>query len=71
MTRDDESTIVSRWQKWRVGKRISNDTYLEFFETKVQSDPAFAHIHVFDVLDLLVNADCYARDRAAKQSRVA
>lgn len=70
MTKDDESAIVSRWLSWRVGKRVSNDAYLEFFETQVHSDPALARIHVFDVLDLLVNVDCYARN-TARHSRVA
>ena len=71
MTRDDEAAIVSKWLAWRVGKRVSNDLYLEFYETQVRTDKALKRIHVFDVLDLVVNADCYAEGAAEGHWRVA
>jgi hypothetical protein len=56
MNRDDEIALVQAWHEWRVGKAIDDDLYLEFFDRHVRTDARFARIHVFEVLDALVNA---------------
>ena len=56
MTRDDETALVHTWQVWRAGKVVTDDVYLEFFDDVVRHSPRFGRIHVFEVLDALVNA---------------
>jgi hypothetical protein len=56
MTRDDETALVHTWHAWRRGKVVTDDVYLEFFDDVVRRSPRFARIHVFEVLDALVNA---------------
>ena len=56
MNRDDETALVHAWHVWRVGKIVTDDVYLEFFDDVVRQSPRFKRIHVFEVLDALVNA---------------
>jgi hypothetical protein len=56
MNRDDEIALVQAWHEWRAGKAVNDDLYLEFYDREVRSNARFARIHVFEVLDALVNA---------------
>ena len=56
MVREDETALVRAWRIWQVGRAVDNDAYLEFYDAEVRTDPRFARIHVFEVLDALVNA---------------
>ena len=56
MTRNDESALVRAWFAWRVEREVRDDLYVEFFDEVVRNNPRFAGVHVFEVLDVLVNA---------------
>jgi hypothetical protein len=56
MTRDDETALIHAWFVWKADKVVTDDVYLEFFDAEVRRSPRFARIHVFEVLDSLVNA---------------
>lgn len=56
MNRDEETALIRAWQAWSAGKVVTDDVYLEFFDAEVHRNPRFARIHVFEVLDSLVNA---------------
>jgi hypothetical protein len=56
MCRDDEVALVRAWQHWRVDKPLSNDSYLEFVDKVVRRDKRYDRIHIFEILDALVNA---------------
>ena len=65
MNRDDEIALVQEWHEWRADRAINDDLYLEFFEREVRTNARFARIHVFEVLDALVNAPEDGRRRSA------
>jgi hypothetical protein len=56
MTRHDETALVHAWVAWRGGRTIEDEAYLEFFDVEVRNNPRFQGVHVFEVLDVLVNA---------------
>ena len=56
MIREDETAIVRAWRVWQSGRAINDAAYLEFYDAEVRGDPRFARIHVFEVLDAIVNA---------------
>jgi hypothetical protein len=57
MTREDRALLLRAWLSWSSGRPIDNQTCLEFLDHVVRPDPRFAGIHVFEVLDLVVNAE--------------
>jgi hypothetical protein len=56
MTRHDENALVHAWFARRIGREVTDDAYIEFFDTVVRNNPRFRNAHVFEVLDVLVNA---------------
>ena len=56
MTRHDEVALVNAWVAWRTGRVVKDDANIEFFDAKVRNDPRFRGTHIFEVLDVLVNA---------------
>ena len=56
MIREDETALVRAWRVWQSGRAVNDAAYLEFYDVVVRSNPRFARIHVFEVLDALVNA---------------
>jgi len=56
MTRHDEVTLVNAWVAWRTGRVIEDGAYIEFFDEEIRDDPRFRGTHIFEVLDVLVNA---------------
>jgi hypothetical protein len=56
MTRHDENALVHAWVAWRKGRDVEADSYIEFFDTQIRNNPRFASMHVFEVLDVIVNA---------------
>jgi hypothetical protein len=56
MTRDQETALIHAWHVWKAGRVVTDDVYLEFFDDEVRRSPRFARIHVFEVLDALVNS---------------
>ncbi len=65
MTRHDENALVHAWVAWRTGRDVKDDSYIEFFDAQVRNNPRFARMHVFEVLDVLVNAQPDRRPRSA------
>ena len=57
MTREDRSALLTAWLAWRAGRVMSNQTCMDFVDSVVRREPRFAAIHVFEILDLLVNAE--------------
>jgi hypothetical protein len=57
MTRDDRDALLRAWGKWNDGRAVTNQNCLDFLDQVVRPEVAFAGIHVFEVLDLLVNAE--------------
>lgn len=56
MTRHDEVALVNAWVAWRAGRVIEDEAYIEFFDAQIRDDPRFSGTHIFEVLDVLVNA---------------
>jgi hypothetical protein len=56
MYRDDEAALVRAWQQWRGRTEITDDVYMEFVDKVVRRDARFDRIHIFEILDALVNA---------------
>jgi hypothetical protein len=56
MTRQDEIALVNAWLSWKAGRVVEDDAYIEFFDEQVRNDPRFKGTHIFEVLDVLVNA---------------
>lgn len=54
--RDDEAALLREWRKWCVDRVASGDLYLEFCDAVVRRNPRFDGIHIFEILDALVNA---------------
>ena len=65
MTKHDENALVHAWVAWRTGRDVKDDSYIEFFDAQVRNNPRFARMHVFEVLDALVNAQPDRRPRSA------
>ena len=57
MTREDRSALLMAWLALRAGRVMSNQTCMDFVDSVVRREPRFAAIHVFEILDLLVNAE--------------
>lgn len=57
MTRDDRTLLLRAWLSWSSGQAVNNQTCLDFLDQVVRPDRRFAHVHVFEVLDLVVNAE--------------
>ncbi|TDJ24004.1 MAG: hypothetical protein E2O54_12275 [Gammaproteobacteria bacterium] len=57
MTREDRSALLREWLAWSSGRVMSNQTCMDFVDDVIQREPRFATIHVFEILDLLVNAE--------------
>jgi hypothetical protein len=64
MTRHDENALVHAWVAWRSGREVRDDSYIEFFDAQIRNNPRFASMHVFEVLDVLVNAQPDRRPRS-------
>ena len=56
MLREDETALVQTWFAWRSDRAINDEVYIEFYDAVVRDNPRFSRIHVFEVLDALVNA---------------
>jgi hypothetical protein len=56
MIRRDETALVRAWIAWRTDRAVDDQVYLEFYDSVVRDHPRFARIHVFEVVDALVNA---------------
>jgi hypothetical protein len=71
MTRHDENALVHAWVAWRAGREVKDDSYIDFFDAQIRNNPRFASMHVFEVLDVLVNAepDRHPRSVSANPSR--
>lgn len=65
MTRHDENALVHAWVAWRTGRDVKDDSYIEFFDAQIRDNPRFRSTHVFEVLDVLVNAEPDRRPRSA------
>jgi hypothetical protein len=65
MTKHDENALVRAWVAWRTDRHVKDDSYIEFFDAQVRSNPRFASLHVFEVLDVLVNAEPHRYPRSA------
>lgn len=57
MTREDRSALLRAWLAWSSGRAMSNQTCMDFVDEVVRRESRFATIHVFEILDLLVNAE--------------
>ncbi len=57
MTREDRSALLRAWLAWSSGRVMSNQTCMDFVDDVIRREPRFAAIHVFEILDLLVNAE--------------
>ena len=57
MTREQEAAIVVAWQYWRLEKRLTSEDYLDFYETVVLRTKPLRRLHVFEVLDVVVNTE--------------
>ena len=56
MNRQEEAALVHAWDVWRRGRMVSDEEYLEFFDEEIRGNPRFKGMHVFEVLDVLLNA---------------
>jgi hypothetical protein len=56
MTKRDESALVHAWFAWRTGREVKDGAYMEFFDAEIRNNPRFRSAHVFEILDVLVNA---------------
>ena len=56
MNRHDEIAVMHAWNAWLRGRVIDDETYLEFFDEEVRGKPQYRGLHVFEVLDVLLNA---------------
>jgi len=56
MNRHDEIAVMHAWNAWLSGRVVADDTYLEFFDEQIRGKPEFGGLHVFEVLDVLLNA---------------
>lgn len=56
MTRQDEIALVTAWLSWKAGRVIEDNAYIEFFDDVIRNDPRFGKVHIFEALDVLVNA---------------
>jgi len=56
MTKHDENALVHAWVAWRSGRDVKDESYIEFFDSEIRNNPRFRNTHVFEVLDVLVNA---------------
>jgi hypothetical protein len=56
MNRHDEIAVMHVWNAWLRGRVIDDETYLEFFDEQIRGKPQFGGLHVFEVLDVLLNA---------------
>ncbi len=73
MNREDERRIASAWLKWlgsqpmRHTDELTNETYMIFVQTYVRDNPRFRGLNVYEILDVMVNAElvCPVRGRAA------
>lgn len=57
MTRDDRALLKGVWLHWSSGRTVNNQTCHEFLDQVIRPDPKFAHVHVFEVLDLVINVE--------------
>ena len=57
VTRSEEAAVLRLWKSWSVGRTRSNATYSDFFFDVVQMERELRDINVYEVLDLLINAD--------------
>jgi len=55
MNRHDEIAVMHAWNAWLQGRMIEDETYLEFFDDQIRGKPEFQGLHVFEVLDVLLN----------------
>lgn len=57
MSKDDRAALLRAWTSWSTGRAMNNQTCLDFVDEVVRRDRRFSGIHVFEVLDLVVNAE--------------
>ncbi len=70
MTKHDENALVHAWVAWRQGRNIRDDAYIEFFDAEIRNNPRFRTTHVFEVLDVLVNAEPDRRSSSTKNKSI-
>jgi len=76
VNREDELKIARAWLRWRrTQTTLSNDVYMNFVQAFVRNDEHLQSLNVFEVLDVLVNAEIvcgvsgYRDDLVALNSR--
>ena len=63
MTREQEATILDAWQTGGGGKKqFRSEDYLEFYDTVIRRTKHLRRLHVFEVLDVVVNAEHLAQE---------
>jgi hypothetical protein len=55
MNRHDEIAVMQAWNAWLGGRVVEDQTYVEFFDEQIRDRPEFSGLHVFEVLDVLLN----------------
>lgn len=64
VTRQESVTIRRLWVDWIDDKGFNNQACTDFYFEVVRDDRRVRHVNVFEVLDLVVNADVGLKESA-------
>jgi hypothetical protein len=65
MTREEESAVIAAWRAFTAGRPVDRRTHLEFVDTRIRTQARFRRLSVFEVLDVIVNAEPAPENRAS------
>jgi hypothetical protein len=65
MSRDEEIAVIAAWRAFTAGRVVERRTYLEFIDVRIRAQPGLRRLSVFEVLDVVVNADPPPENRAS------